>query len=130
MCHRHLVWNTSSFCWIVTVVFQHSAPYWSTLNTLLLKILILVWTLRFVALSTDFSMAKVWLAVLILVLISWLQSPTVVTKICELFNVFEVSSINQFGLFTLVFFLRPWIFIVFTSRQIALAVLLRRSDFC
>ena len=29
---RHLVWNTSSFPWIVTDVFQHPAPYRRTVN--------------------------------------------------------------------------------------------------
>ena len=119
MCQRHLVWNTSSFCWIVTVVFQHSAtygrtlntlllnililvwtlqlvalhtgfntvivtvvfqhsaPYGRMLNTLLLNILILVWTLQLVALHTGFNMVKAWLALLILVLVLWLQSPVV-----------------------------------------------------
>ena len=48
---------------------------------LLLKILILVWTLRLLVLHTDFSMAEAWLALLILVSISWSQSPVVVTLV-------------------------------------------------
>ena len=58
MRQRYLVWNTSSFCWTITVVLQHSAPYRRTHETLLLKTLILVWTLRVVALRTHISMAK------------------------------------------------------------------------
>ena len=87
---KHLVWNTSSFCWIVTVVSQHSPPYRKMLNTMLPKILMLVWSLRLVVLRTGLNMAKAWLALLILVLISWLQSPRFVTgaQIGEFFNVF------------------------------------------
>ena len=79
LCLWHLVWNTSSLCWIVTVIFQHSAPYRRMLNTLLLKILVLMWTLRLVrlVLHTGFSIAKAWLALLIQELISWSQSPVV-----------------------------------------------------
>ena len=90
MCQRYLVWNTSSFCWIVTVVFQHSAPYGRMLNTLLLNILILVWTLRLAVLHTGFNMVKAWLALLILVLILWLQSPVLVTS-QRLLSVFHRS---------------------------------------
>ena len=49
-CLEHLV-----FGWIVAVFFQHSAPYRWTFNTLLLKILVLVWTLILVVLHTSFS---------------------------------------------------------------------------
>ena len=64
---------------------------------LLLKILILVWTLRLVALHIGFCMAKAWLASLILVLISWLLSPVDVigAQLGEFFNVFQVFSINH-----------------------------------
>ncbi|KAH3809575.1 hypothetical protein DPMN_137948 [Dreissena polymorpha] len=76
---RHLFWKTSSFCSMVAVVFQHLGPYRRTLTTLLLKMRSLVCMLRFVVLQMGFRIAKAWLALLILVLISLSQSPSVVT---------------------------------------------------
>ena len=81
MRRRHLVLNTFIFRWIATVILQHSAPSRTKLNTLLLKILILVWTLRLAVRHTGFNMAKACLALLILVLISWSQSPVVVALV-------------------------------------------------
>ena len=74
---------------------------------LLLKILILVWTLRLVALHTGFSMAKAWLALLILVLTSWSQSPVIVTLVAKYVNSSTFSrcfSLIQTGSLTLVNF--------------------------
>ena len=76
---RRLFWKTSSLRSMVAVVFQHSDPYRRTLSTLLLKMRSLVCMLRHVVLQMGFSIAKAWLALLILVLISLAQSPSVVT---------------------------------------------------
>ena len=132
MRRRHLVWNTSNLRWIETVVFQHSVPYRRTLSTLLLKILILVWTLRLVVLHTGINLAKAWLTLLNLALIFWSQSPVVVTLVTKLANSSTSSrcfpSIMTLS-FTLAFFLRIWVFLVLTLRPVVLAVLLRRSCF-
>ena len=76
---RHLVWNTSSFCSMTTVVFQHSAPYSKTLRTLLLNILTLVFRLRFLFFQIERSIPKACPALLILEFISLIQSPSGVT---------------------------------------------------
>ncbi|KAH3823154.1 hypothetical protein DPMN_124953 [Dreissena polymorpha] len=76
---RHLFWKTSSLRSMVAVVFRHSDPYRRTLSTLLLTMRSLVCMLRLVVLQMGFSIAKAWLALLILVLISLAQSPSVVT---------------------------------------------------
>ena len=102
MHRRHLVWNTTSFRWIDKIVFLHSAPFRRTLNTLLLNILILAWTLKLVVLRTGFSSAKAWLAFLMLVLVFWSQWPVVVTMvlyerviIVPLFPVPGTTSLSQ-----------------------------------
>ena len=78
---RSLVWNTSRLRWIATVVIHNSVPYKRTLNTVLLKILVMLWTLRFVVFHTGFCMVKAWLTLLILVLVSWSQLHVVVTLV-------------------------------------------------
>ncbi|KAH3810744.1 hypothetical protein DPMN_139141 [Dreissena polymorpha] len=65
---RHLFWKTSSLRSMVAVVFQHSDPYRRTLSTLLLKMRSLMCLLRLVILQMGFSIAKAWLALLILVI--------------------------------------------------------------
>ena len=113
--------------WIETLIFQHSAPFRRTLYTLLLKILILVRTLRLAALHTGFSMA-----LLILLLTSWLQSQVVVTLVPIFVN--SSTSYGCFpsimtGSFNLVFFLRTRVFFVLTLRPNVLDVFIRRSAF-
>ena len=78
-------------------------------------------------------MAKAWLALLILVLISWSQSPVIVALVTKYVNSSTSSrcfpSIMS-GSCTLVFYLRTWVFSVLTLRPTVLAVLLRCSAFC
>ena len=91
MSEKHVVWSTSSFPCIVTVVFQHSAPYRRTLNTLLLKILILVSTLRLVALHTGFCTTDPGVD-LVVTVAGYCHFGV---QIGEFFNVFYVFSINH-----------------------------------
>lgn len=76
---RDPVSKPSSFLSINRDVFQHSEPYRRTLSTLLLQILIFLWMLGDEDLHISFNIAKVWFALLMLVSISMLQSPVVVT---------------------------------------------------
>ena len=106
MRRRNLVWNSTSIRWIGTVVYQHSAPYWTTLITSLMKILVLVWTLRLVAFHAGLRMTISFLALLILLMISWLQSPVVVTLAPKYVNYSTSSGCFpsiMTGSFTLVF---------------------------
>ena len=75
---RHLFWNTSNFCSMVVVVFQHSAPYNKTLRMLLLNIFNLVFSFIDVDFQMVFSIAKACVALVILVFISFSLSASVV----------------------------------------------------
>ncbi|KAH3861148.1 hypothetical protein DPMN_024076 [Dreissena polymorpha] len=75
---RHLFWKASSLRSMVAVVFPHSDSYSRTLSKLHLKKKSFVCVLSLV-LEMGFSIAKAWLALLILLLISLAQSPSVVT---------------------------------------------------
>ena len=67
----------TSFCWIVAVVFQHSATYTQHIASEDFNLGVDT------EIHTGFSMTKVWLALLILVLISWSQSLVVVTLVTK-----------------------------------------------
>ena len=76
---RHFVWNVSSFLQISFVIFQHSDRQSNTLRTLLLKILILVFTLSCFDFQTAFRLPKAWFALANLACTSLPLSPSVLT---------------------------------------------------
>ena len=95
MRQRHLFWNTSSFCWIV---IQHSAPHRRKLNTLLLKILILVWTLKTGGSPYRFLHRKSLVGITdpgVDHLVTVTGCCHICAKIGEFFNIFKVFSINH-----------------------------------
>ena len=85
---KHLFWKVSILWAILVVRFQHSAPYSKTRRTLLLKILSLVLFPTCFDFQMFFSMAKDWLALVILELLSLSESPSVAILLPRYVNSF------------------------------------------
>ena len=88
---KHLFWKVCILWAILVVSFQHSAPYSKTLRTLLLKILSLVLVHTYFDFQMFFSMAKDWLALVILEFTSLSESPYVAILLPNYVNSFTSS---------------------------------------
>ena len=129
---KYLFWKVCILWAILVDSFQHTVPYSKTLRTLLLKIPSLVLVPTCFDFQMFFSMAKDWLALVILELTSLSESPSVAILLPWYMNLFTSSMSLLFmvtGSFDLWLIFISFVLLVFTFRPNFCAVSVSMSVF-